>query len=191
MDIKDIFKNTEKLYHFTSFDTALKIIESNKLKFGRLDNMNDIHENDKLMFVDTTGQPDNTLSFEVLDALHDEIYKYRQISLTMDDAKGKQGFDLHQMWGIYADKGNGVCLVFAKDELEKVFDDGIQKGKIDNDGKEKLESFVISNSQTFEDAMHEINNRAKDIFFTNVRSGSLNRNIVLLGGVLTIQERNI
>ena len=42
----------EKLYHFTSFDTALKIIESNRLRFGRMNNMNDIHENDKIVFVD-------------------------------------------------------------------------------------------------------------------------------------------
>ena len=32
--------------------------------------------------------------------------KYRQISLTIDDMEqNKLGFDLHQMWGLYADKG--------------------------------------------------------------------------------------
>ena len=42
--------------------------------------------------------------------------KYRQISLTIDDMEqNKLGFDLHQMWGLYADKGKGVCLVFDKD----------------------------------------------------------------------------
>jgi len=39
MNIKEQFEKTEKLYHFTSFDTALKIIESNRLRFGRLDNI--------------------------------------------------------------------------------------------------------------------------------------------------------
>ena len=47
--MKEKFEKTEKLYHFTSFDTALKIIESNRLRFGRLNNMNDIHENDKIL----------------------------------------------------------------------------------------------------------------------------------------------
>ena len=41
MSRKEQFEQTEKLYHFTKFDTALKIIESNRLIFGRLDNMND------------------------------------------------------------------------------------------------------------------------------------------------------
>lgn len=55
MNIKEQFEIMDKLYHITSFDTALKIIESNLLRFGRLNNMNDIHENDKYMFVDATN----------------------------------------------------------------------------------------------------------------------------------------
>jgi len=105
MKIREQFKQTEKLYHFTSFDTALKIIESNRLRFGRLDNMNDIHEADKIMFVNENGQPFDKFPSELLDALHDEVYRYRQISLTADDPEsGKKGFDLHQMRGLYADK---------------------------------------------------------------------------------------
>lgn len=120
MSIRETFKQTEKLYHFTTFDTALKIIESNRLRFGRLSNMNDIHEADKIMFIDANGQAINKFPSEVLDALHDEVYKYRQISLTADDrADDKEGFDLHQMWGLYADKGEGVCLVFDRKELVK------------------------------------------------------------------------
>ena len=123
MSIKEQFEQTEKLYHFTSFDTAMKIIESNRLKFGRLNNMNDIHENDKIVFVDAKGQPIDKFPSDVLDALHDEIYKYRQISLSIDSKdEKKQGFDLHQMWGLYADKGEGVCLVFDQKELEKNFE---------------------------------------------------------------------
>lgn len=123
MSIKEQFEQTEKLYHFTKFDTALKILESNRLRFGRLDNMNDIHENDKIEFVDSNNQPINRFPSRVLDALHDEIYKYRQISLTADDKPSdKLGFNLHQMWGLYAEKGEGVCFVFDKIELEKSYD---------------------------------------------------------------------
>jgi hypothetical protein len=97
MNIKEQFEQTEKLYHFTKFDTALKILESNCLRFGRLDNMNDIHENDKIEFVDANNQQINEFPSEVLDALHDEIYKYRQISFTTEGEPGdKFGFNLHQ-----------------------------------------------------------------------------------------------
>lgn len=46
--MKEEFMNMKKLYHYTKFDTAIKILESHSLRFGRLHNMNDIHENDKL-----------------------------------------------------------------------------------------------------------------------------------------------
>ena len=158
---------TEKLYHFTSFDTALKIIESNRLRFGRLNNMNDIHEADKIMFIDENGQPFDKFPSELLDALHDEIYRYRQISLTADDPEGgKKGFDLHQMWGLYADKGEGVCLVFDKCELEKNYDmKNIQKQRVIYNNTEELESFVISLSQKPEDIPAEIKNNILKIFF--------------------------
>ena len=84
MSIKEQFEKMEKLYHFTSFDTAMKIIESNRLRFGRLNNMNDIHESDKIVFVDANNHPIDKFPSDVLDALYDEIYKYRQISLTAD-----------------------------------------------------------------------------------------------------------
>lgn len=167
MKIREQFKQTEKLYHFTSFDTALKIIETNRLKFGRLNNMNDIHENDKLMFAGANGQGIDEFPSDVLDALYEEIYKYRQISLTADSEEGdKEGFDLHQMWGLYADKGEGVCLVFDKKELEKNYEwEKLHKGRVQYNKTEELESFVISNSNSYEGVLSEIKDRIPEIFF--------------------------
>lgn len=167
MNIKEQFKKTEKLYHFTSFVMALKIIGTNRLRFGRLNNMNDIHENDKLMFVDANGQGIDEFPSEVLDTLYDEIYKYRQISFTADSEKGdKNGFDLHQMWGLYADKGEGVCLVFDKDELEKNYDMvTIHKKRVNYDEAQLLESYVVSLSKEHEAVPVEIKNKLSKIFF--------------------------
>lgn len=167
MKIREQFKQTEKLYHFTSFDTALKIIETNRLKFGRLNNMNDIHENDKLMFADANGQGIDEFPSDVLDTLYDEIYKYRQISLTADSEKGdKDGFDLHQMWGLYADKGEGVCLVFDKDELEKNYEMvNIHKGRVKYNKTQELESFVVSLSLHPETIPAEVKSQISKIFF--------------------------
>lgn len=167
MNIREQFKQTEKLYHFSSFDTALKIIETNRLKFGRLNNMNDIHENDKLMFADANGQGIDEFPSDVLDTLYDEIYKYRQISLTADSEEGdKDGFDLHQMWGLYADKGEGVCLVFDKDELEKNYEMvNIHKGRVKYNKTQELESFVVSLSLHPETIPAEVKSQISKIFF--------------------------
>ena len=164
MSIKEQFEKTEKLYHFTSFDTALKIIESNHLRYGRLNNMNDIHENDKIVFVDANNHPTDKFPSDVLDELYDEIYKYRQISLTADDNEGdKDGFDLHQMWGLYADKGEGVCLIFDKKELEKGFGSAALHDRVSYD--KTVDSYYISLSNTADKVSIEIREHANEIFF--------------------------
>ena len=164
MSIKEQFEKTEKLYHFTSFDTALKIIESNHLRYGRLNNMNDIHENDKIVLVDANNHPTNKFPSDVLDELYDEIYKYRQISLTADDNEGdKNGFDLHQMWGLYADKGEGVCLIFDKKELEKGFGSATLHDRVSYD--KTVDSYYISLSNTADKVSVEIREHANEIFF--------------------------
>lgn len=164
MGIKEQFEKTEKLYHFTSFDTALKIIESNHLRYGRLNNMNDIHENDKIVFVDANNHPTDKFPSDVPDELYDEIYKYRQISLTADDNEGdKDGFDLHQMWGLYADKGEGVCLIFDKKELEKGFGSATLHDRVSYD--KTVDSYYISLSNTADKVSVEIREHANEIFF--------------------------
>ena len=164
MSIKEQFEKTEKLYHFTSFDTALKIIESNRLRYGRLNNMNDIHENDKIVLVDANNHPTDKFPSDVLDELYDEIYKYRQISLTADDNEGdKDGFDLHQMWGLYADKGEGVCLIFDKKELEKGFGSATLHDRVSYD--KTVDSYYISLSNTADKVSVEIREHANEIFF--------------------------
>lgn len=165
MNIKEQFEKTEKLYHFTSFDTAKIILESNRLRFGRLNNMNDIHENDKIVFHDENGGSVNERNSDILDVFYDEIYKYRQISFTADNMVGdKVGFDLHQMWGMYADKGESVCLVFDKDEMEKNCDmTNIHKERVKYD--KILESSVVSLSQKTDAIPSEVKNNVHKIFF--------------------------
>lgn len=161
MNLKEQFKQIDKLYHFTSFDTALKIIESNRLRFGRLNNMNDIHENDKIVFQDGYGHEMTKIPIDLLDIFYDEIYKYRQISLSADSKDGKLGFDLHQMWGLYAQKGEGVCLVFDKDELTKEIDGNWVK----YDETNILEPFCITRSTTPSEIYSDVKGRVYDIFY--------------------------
>lgn len=163
--MKEEFMKMKKLYHYTKFDTAIKILESHSLRFGRLHNMNDIHENDKLSYVDTTGTRINRFPSDVLDAIDCEMAKYRQISLTADDDKqGKMGFDLHQMWGLYADKGQGVCLVFDKDMLCKQIDSAILHKNVSYDTS--VESFYIANANDdAQSIQYNMQKQAEKIFF--------------------------
>lgn len=158
------FENINKLYHFTKFDTAIEILKSNSLRFGRLCNMNDIHENDKLSYVDTKGTPINSSPSDVLDTIDCEMEKYRQISLTADDDKqDKLGFDLHQMWGLYADKGQGVCLVFDKDILCNKCDAIVRHKKVSYE--KTIDSFYLSNRQDPQSVQQDIQNQIEKIFF--------------------------
>ncbi len=124
--------------------------------------MNDFHENDKLCFVDSNKNPIGSDSFDVLEALQNEIYKYRQISFSVD-SNNKKGFDLHQMWGLYAEKGDGVCFVFDYDDLEKTLDTKIIHDKISYE--ENLDSFVVSMSEEPNKVPNEILTNVRPIFF--------------------------
>lgn len=107
--IQEEFNSIEKLYHYTRFESCMKIIRSNTLLFGRLKDMNDINELYRPLY-STNLSCENTEKAQIL------IDKLQQISLTRDTKK-MMGFDIPSMWGHYADKGNGVCLVFDKQKL--------------------------------------------------------------------------
>lgn len=164
------FSKLNKLYHYTSYDTALKILESRSLRFGRQNEMNDFNEFEKQLF--GKGNPDSN-GLQFLEALTDEYYKYRQLSFSIDDGNGRLGFDLHQMWGLYADKANGVCLVFDQDDILKrlapdvYWDKNVYWDKITY--KYHIESFINSLSKNVNNISDEIRHNIRDVFFVKRR----------------------
>lgn len=114
-EIKHRFNDTEKLYHYTTFDSAIKILQSRTLLFGRLKDMNDINELYRPMVPDFNPNRQAENNDKLYDNLEKEPNKYQQISLTMDGRR--YGFDIPAMWGHYANKGKGVCLVFDKNKF--------------------------------------------------------------------------
>ncbi len=78
--ISQRFQEMTKLYHFTSFDAACNIIESRKLRFGKMFKMNDIIESGRIHFgrIFTNDLPDKDLFEE------DEMQRYQQISFIQD-----------------------------------------------------------------------------------------------------------
>lgn len=117
---KKTFQETEKLYHYTSWCAAMKIIASKTLKFGKLQHMNDVNEAHRWIFY----EPGVDLS-----SIKEELNRYCQISL-VNDNKPRSGYNIPAMWGHYAEKGNGVCLVFDKQKLMSCLGRNMWKGNI-------------------------------------------------------------
>ena len=114
-EIRNRFNNTERLYHYTTFNNALKILQSHTLLFGRLKDMNDINELYRPLAFFYHSRHDNRNNDDIHKKMKEDFYKYQQISLTMDGSR--MGFDIPAMWGHYAQNGNGVCLVFDKNKF--------------------------------------------------------------------------
>ena len=114
------FKHMNRLYHYTSYQAACEIIKSKKFRFSKRYGLNDLIEGHKITtrraFLEEVGFD---MSKEYIPEL--EMMRYQQISFSQDKIDGDmlyEGFNLHSMWGLYAEKGNGVCLVFDKDKLK-------------------------------------------------------------------------
>lgn len=94
-----------------------------------------------------------------------ELNKYKSLSFTLDKC-GKRGFEIDSLWGYYAEKGNGACLVFNKEKLKSQFRliDGFKRcGKI-----RYIKNF--SNAFFFQEGdiavQKQIEKNYKEIFFT-------------------------
>ena len=96
----------EKLYHYTSFEAACKIVASKTLLYGSLSTLNDLNESYRPLFYH---------SEEARIAVESELKRIGQVSFCTD--KPLLGFDISAMWAHYAQTGYGVCLVFDKQEL--------------------------------------------------------------------------
>lgn len=102
------FKHLGHLYHYTSFESAVKIIVSKIMLFSNMDSVNDINEKNGPIVFNTSKNAELRIR-EILSG-------YKQISFTTDQVP-KRGYDIPAMWGHYAEKGKGVCLVFDKRSL--------------------------------------------------------------------------
>lgn len=154
------------IFHYTRFNTALKIISSNKLLMSPLSNTNDPLEfND---YSDCTLY-DGSLSIQEMMGKEREIEIakqrrkniVRQLSFShsfkLDEKDPQQnihnnymnqGWARNRMWAQYADKHAGVCLVFDKDKCTKAAE------KIP-DSKVVSKNIVYTNNlYKLQDAMH-------------------------------------
>lgn len=154
----------EKLYHYTSFDTFVKIWLSKRLKFGIIPKVNDIQEYKKNL--SSTPQ-----KLPLLFALQDIISSYRQISFTMDYDSFIKGCTNPTMWAHYGNKRQGVCIEFDHSKLHLPY------GSVAN-----CINYIPTLPHSYElpDNLHSIreikqfvNDSSKDLFFTKTNEWSI------------------
>ncbi len=123
------FNSVKRLYHYTSMESAFKILESMTLRFSELKKMNDINESSKSIFHELDSFEEDVECGFVAKDIETEISKYKQISLTMDRGK-RMGFNIPAMWAHYAEKGEGVCIVFDQKKLLKRLPSTVEHHKV-------------------------------------------------------------
>jgi hypothetical protein len=116
------------LYHYTKFETALKILDSKKLKFNNYGTSNDPYESKKLYFtvLKATYENNNIFINHIDNARQIQLLnEYKIICFSQDKSPlGKlslfnRGCCLLSLWALYADNHKGVCLVFDRFDLCK------------------------------------------------------------------------
>lgn len=169
------FKGTEKLlFHYTSFNSAIKIIESGKLLYSKLSKLNDPLESHRSIYYYDSSK---------IEIIQNEISKYHQIGLTKDTVR-RRGFDINAMWGHYADKGNGVCLVFDKNQLEGQ----LKKNYVFH----KEIQYSYDNSITVEeDVSKYFKEHIDDIFFKKTESWSYEQEYRIIKKIKEKEEGSI
>lgn len=157
---KDRYK---KLYHYTSFGTFVRIWLNKQLRFSSLSGVNDINEIDYSVF------SNNSQQLPLYHAFFDLRISYKQISLTMDYDSYVKGCMSPVMWGVYADKRNGVCIELDYDKLklsEDMLHGPIHYGKIMN--RHQLDPDI----RTIRDLHNYMIRNKKDLMFTKDDSWS-------------------
>lgn len=117
--VRESFNNTQRLYHYTSFESACKILGSQKLRFSRLGKMNDLTESHKVKLYDSVGITDKKnkeSQNEIQEDIDSFMSNLSQLSLSLDKPN-KSGYEILPMWGHYANSGSGVCFVFDKQKM--------------------------------------------------------------------------
>ena len=158
---KEEFSQIAKLYHYTNENSLNKILLNKNLLFGKLSRMNDINERQKEVYIDYRGE--STFPSSSFPKILRELKHLGQISLTKDSQR-QRGFDIPAMWGHYADRGHGVCLVFDWGVMERIvgerglYSKSIDYGELENPGE------LLYDSKTHGTA-EEFLSKAKDVLF--------------------------
>lgn len=99
--------DNQYLYHYTTFESAVKIITSKTMLFSKIERLNDINESSGYRILYSNASEEDKNRYDL------RLRNFKQISLTTD-IENRKGFNIPAMWGHYASRGSGVCLVFDR-----------------------------------------------------------------------------
>ena len=118
-NFRDLIGPKDLLCHYTSFETASYILQSNRLKLGPLGKSKDAIESINL-FSELGGLPNNVedCSKSINEEIKNDI---KIVCFSKDDKEDWPGMMLARMWSQYGDNHKGVCLIFERDKIEKQF----------------------------------------------------------------------
>ena len=145
------------LYHYTSFDSFVKIWLNQNLKFSPLSKVNDIQE---AFFEAAVVNSDRV---ELAQKLVEERLSYKQISFTMDYDSYFKGCMSTMMWGTYADKSNGVCIELDYEKIH--FPENVIKGIVNYEPFLKLQHIVDDNIESEEEFQTFFREHQDEYFF--------------------------
>lgn len=133
------------LYHYTSFESAVKIISSGVLRFSKIDKLNDIHEVNGPLVMWSKEEDGRKIQ--------KNLQYYSQISLTTDGER--KGYDIPAMWGHYAERGHGVCLAFDMEVLthlvkkRRLYSKEVDYGEIEDPGEYVYDGKIHGSAKEF------------------------------------------
>lgn len=150
------------LYHYTSFDSFVRIWCTQSLKLGVIAGVNDIQERYKPIMISNMHQ------IPLGKAFHEIRQSYKQLSFTMDFDSYMKGSMSPMMWGYYADKSNGVCIELDYSKLK--FPKNAIKGPIKYVKYLKRNIDLPTDLSTIQDIRKFLKRNAKEIFLTKQSS---------------------
>lgn len=157
----ELSEKQKRLYHFTSFETFVKIWLTKKLRFSPPENVNDILETGETISVPTQD------AICLITAYQNRKPLYKQISLTMDYTSYIQGCMSTFMWGHYGNKKRGVCIEFDASKLDLSNPD-IFHGPVEytHEIRKHKEYCLSADIKTIEEVDEWIAENRNAIFFT-------------------------
>lgn len=101
------------LYHFTSAESLMKILENMTLKMSSFENLNDLNEKEvNFCFQDWW----NGLKIEKFIVEHCKLISFSQ-NFQIDDSFCECGCNHPRMWAQYADNNKGACVVINEEKF--------------------------------------------------------------------------
>jgi len=170
-DRLSVFKTAEirkrKLVcHYTNREVALeKILPSNTLRFNEIKNSNDPWEYRKFILTSFENDSDPIEAKLKADEIKLKSAEAKAISFTKD-SDGFRCFNNILMWSHYAENHKGVCLVFDKQKLEKLFKQQFSKKRLNPKNVQYFKSPVETTVKGSDDTIEKMKKDAKNIFYT-------------------------